>query len=56
MILVTGKVSVPSTATSGQKVYTVLGGDPENDQLLFSMTPKDANAPLSINQFSMLIC
>ena len=43
------------TGESGQTVFVVLGGDPENHQLQFSMTLEDANAPFTINKKCRII-
>ncbi|XP_052063136.1 cadherin-23-like [Mytilus californianus] len=44
--------NISSQATVGQVIYTVLGTDPENDHLLFSLSSTNANEPFQINQLT----
>ncbi|CAC5377748.1 FAT4 [Mytilus coruscus] len=46
------KTNISSQATVGQVIYTVLGTDPENDQLLFSLSSTNADEPFQINQLT----
>ena len=44
--------TVSAQSPFGEIVFTITGGDPENDQLQFSMSSSDLNVPFMVDQNS----
>ncbi|VDI42303.1 Hypothetical predicted protein [Mytilus galloprovincialis] len=49
LINLQANTNISSKGTVGQIIYTVLGTDPENDHLLFSLVSTNGNEPFQIN-------